>query len=71
MSYSALQELKVQVFQIEWECASCGRRHSFYRELIASDGWPNKFELTCGNEECGQEQDVPFRDCTATPVDQP
>jgi len=38
--------------------------------LNEEDGWPNKFEdLQCENEECGQVQDVPFRACTATPVE--
>jgi hypothetical protein len=54
----------MQVYVVEWECASCGRQHSFRYGLNQQDGWPNKFELTCQNVECGQEQDVPFRRCT-------
>jgi hypothetical protein len=60
----------MQVFLVEWECGSCGERHSFRHSINEDDGWPNKFELTCENAECGQEQDVPFRDCTVTPIGQ-
>jgi hypothetical protein len=59
----------MQSFRVEWECGSCGERHTFFHELNPDDGWPNKFELTCDNEDCGQEQDVPFRACTATPIE--
>jgi hypothetical protein len=41
----------------------------FRHSVNEDDGWPNKFELTCENAECGQEQDVPYRACTATPID--
>jgi len=57
-----------QIYLVEWECVSCGDRHSFRHSINEADGWPNKFELTCGNADCGQEQDVPFRACTVTPV---
>ena len=53
-----------------WWNGSAGvaeRAHSFRHSVNEDDGWPNKFELTCENAECGQEQDVPFRDCTVTP----
>jgi hypothetical protein len=58
----------MQDYKVEWECGSCGERQSFRHSIEEDDGWPNKFELTCENPECGQEQDVPFRDCTATPL---
>ncbi len=58
----------MKVYQVEWECISCGRQHSFRHSVNEEDGWPNKFELTCENEECRQEQDVPVRNCTLTPV---
>jgi len=58
--------LIMQVYLVEWECGSCGERHSFRHSVNQDDGWPNKFELTCENADCGQEQDVPFRACTAT-----
>ncbi len=57
------------VFLVEWECGNCGHLHSFRHGVNEDDGWPNKFELNCGNAECGQEQDVPFRACTVTPID--
>ena len=59
----------MQIFTIEWECGSCGQHHSFQHNANPDDGWPNKFELTCENPDCGQEQDVPFRACTATPLE--
>ena len=59
----------MQNFRVEWECGSCGHAHSFQHTVDPDDGWPNKFELTCENPDCAQEQDVPFRDCTATPLD--
>jgi len=58
----------MQVFVVEWECKSCGEWHMFRHSINAEDGWPNKFELTCENAECKQAQDVPFRDCTVTPI---
>lgn len=59
----------MQIFTIEWECGSCGQHHSFQHSANPDDGWPNKFELTCENTDCGQEQDVPFRACTVTPLE--
>jgi hypothetical protein len=59
----------MQVYTVEWECISCGQRHSFRYSLNELDGWPNKFELACENEDCGQEQDVPVRRCEVTPVE--
>lgn len=59
----------MQVYAVEWECISCGKRHSFRHSLNEVDGWPNKFELTCENEDCGQEQDVSVRRCEITPVE--
>lgn len=59
----------MRVFRVEWECGSCGQVHSFRHSVDEDLGWPNKFELTCENPECGQEQDVPFRACTVTPID--
>jgi hypothetical protein len=60
----------MQVYEVEWECPSCGRRQMFRRGFNEEDGWPNKFEgLECGNAECAQVQDVPFRACTVTPVE--
>ena len=56
------------VYLVEWECVSCGKKHSFRQGVQDEDGWPNKFELTCDNPDCGQEQDVPFRSCTVTPI---
>jgi len=61
----------MQVFQVEWECGTCGRRHSFFHEISEDDGWPNKFELTCENPACGQRQDVPLRACTLVPIQEP
>jgi hypothetical protein len=58
----------LQVYLVEWVCGSCGERQSFRHIVNEDDGWPNKFELTCANPECGQEQDVSFRDCTVTPI---
>ncbi|MBZ5671091.1 MAG: hypothetical protein LAO04_15355 [Acidobacteriia bacterium] len=43
---------------------------SFRHGLHEGNGWPNKFELICENAECGQEQDVPFRLCTVTSLDE-
>jgi rubredoxin len=64
------QERHMQAYLVEWECPSCGRKQSFRRVVSEEDGWPNKFEdLQCKNEDCGQVQDVPFRVCTATPVE--
>ena len=60
----------MQVFHVEWESASCGQKHSFRHGLHEGNGWPNKFELICENAECGQEQDVPFRLCTVTALDE-
>jgi hypothetical protein len=60
----------MQVYRVDWECVSCGHPQSFRHCVNEADGWPNKFELTCENEECGQEQDVPFRACRATPVEE-
>ena len=57
------------VYLVQWECLSCGHAHSFRHSISEDDGWPNKFELTCENSDCGQEQDVPFRACTVTPID--
>jgi hypothetical protein len=60
----------MQVYLFEWECPSCGGKHSFRRGLNEEDGWPNKFEdLQCENKECGQVQDVPLRACTTTVVE--
>ena len=56
----------LQTYLVQWDCRSCGRRHEFRHALQEEDGWPNKFELTCENPDCGQEQDVPFRACTVT-----
>ncbi len=59
----------MQIYEVEWVCGNCGEPHSFRHSISEEDGWPNKFELTCENPDCRQEQDVPFRDCTVTPVD--
>jgi hypothetical protein len=59
-------ENDMQVFLVEWECGSCGQKHSFRHAIQDEDVWPNKFELSCENSDCGQEQDVPFRACTVT-----
>jgi hypothetical protein len=60
----------MQVYQIEWECANCGQRQKFRRGINEEDGWPNKFEdLECENNDCRQVQDVPFRNCTDSPVE--
>ena len=56
----------MQEYQVEWECGSCGENHVFRKMVNEDDGWPNKFELTCENPECRQEQDVPFRACRVT-----
>ncbi len=58
----------MQVYVVEWECLSCGFKHSFRRGVTDEDGWPNKFELVCDNPECSQEQDVPLQACTVTPL---
>ena len=59
----------MQVYEIEWECISCGHRQTFRSGISEEDGWPNKFDdLECENEECRQAQDVAFRKCTITPV---
>ena len=58
----------MQVYLVEWECVSCGTKHSFRHAVQEENGWPNKFELTCGNSECGQEQDVPVRSCALTQI---
>jgi hypothetical protein len=59
----------MRVFLVKWECGSCGQIHSFRHGVNEGDGWPNKFELTCTNLECGLEQDVPFRACTVTLIE--
>lgn len=60
----------MQVYEVEWECPSCGRRQMFRWGINQDDSWPNKFDdLECENSECGQVQDVPFRACTTTPVE--
>ena len=60
----------MQVYQIEWECANCGRRQTFRRGLNEEDWWPNKFEdLECENTDCHQVQDVVFRGCVVSPVE--
>jgi len=52
----------MQVYEIEWECISCGHRQTFRRGISEEDGWPNKFDdLKCENEECRQAQDVACR----------
>ena len=58
----------MQTYLLQWECVSCGHAHSFRHSINEDDGWPNKFELTCQNPDCGQEQDVPLRACMVTPV---
>jgi hypothetical protein len=58
----------MQVYTVKWECVSCGQSHTFRYGLNEEDGWPNKFELTCENEECGQIQDVSFQSCTVVPA---
>ncbi len=58
----------MQVYLVQWECTYCGSRNSFRRGHNEEDGWPNKFELTCANQECAQEQDVPFRKCSVALV---
>jgi hypothetical protein len=58
----------MQVYLVEWECGSCGQIHSFRHSVDEDYGRPNKFELGCENPECRQEQDVPFRACTVTPI---
>ena len=64
------REDMMQVYEVVWECASCGNRQMFRRGFSDADGWPNKFDdLECENSECGQAQDVPFRACTLTPVE--
>jgi len=52
-----------QLYIVKWECISCGQEHSFRYTLPEHGEWPNKFELECGNQDCRQEQDVPFRRC--------
>jgi hypothetical protein len=52
------------VYTVTWECISCSQEHSFRYTPRSDDDWPNKFEFTCTNPECGQQQDVPFRHCT-------
>ena len=60
----------MQVYNIQWECANCGRQHTFRRGHNEDDGWPNKFDdLECENDECGHSQDVAFRDCTVSLVE--
>ena len=60
----------MQVYKIQWECANCGQKHTFRRGLNEDDGWPNKFDdLECENAECGQSQDVAFRDCTVSLIE--
>lgn len=56
-------------YVVQWECGSCGQSNSFRHSINQDDGWPNKFELTCDNADCQQEQDVPFRACNLTLVD--
>ena len=60
----------MQIYKVQWECVSCGQKHSFRRGLNEDDGWPNKFDdLVCDNAECGQEQDVAFRACNVTLIE--
>jgi hypothetical protein len=59
----------VRVFLVTWECGWCGQKQSFRQSVNEDDGWPNKFELTCRNTGCEQQQDVPFRACAITPID--
>ena len=60
----------MKVYEIQWECISCGHPHSFRRGLSDGDEWPNKFDdLECENPDCGHEQDVAFRACTVTPIE--
>ena len=60
----------MKVFEIQWECISCGHPHSFRRGLSDGDEWPNKFDdLECENPDCGHEQDVAFRKCTVTEIE--
>ena len=60
----------MQVYQVQWECISCGHQHEFRHGLNDNDEWPNKFDdRECENPECGHEQDVAFRNCTVTPIE--
>jgi len=56
----------MQVYQVNWECISCGQPNSFRHSINEEHGLPNTFELTCENKDCGQQQDVSFRACTVT-----
>jgi hypothetical protein len=59
------------VYKVEWQCKLCGQPHSFLTEVSELDGWPNKFDdMCCENEDCGQIQDVPARSCTMTQVEE-
>jgi hypothetical protein len=60
----------MEIYLVEWECISCGQKHSFRQILQGPDAWPNKFELTCENREYGQSQDVPLRACLVTPIEE-
>ena len=58
----------MQAYTVKWECASCGQSQTIKYALNEEDGWPNTFELTCENVECGQTQDVAFQSCTVVPA---
>ncbi|MFQ5662708.1 MAG: hypothetical protein ACE5HL_02625 [Terriglobia bacterium] len=58
-----------RLYQVEWNCISCGHSHSFRHALGEFDDWPNKFEgRKCENEDCAQVQDVRFQSCTVTEI---
>lgn len=60
----------MQGYRVEWECISCGQQHSFRYGIDSEDTWPNKFEVTCENPECGQTQDVPMRKCVISRLEE-
>jgi predicted RNA-binding Zn-ribbon protein involved in translation (DUF1610 family) len=61
----------MQAYLVEWECISCGHRHSFRHGLAEGDDWPNKFEdLECENPDCGHTQDVRFHACRVTKLEE-
>jgi hypothetical protein len=59
-----------QIYNVQWECSSCGHTQTFRRGFNEDDGWPNKLDdLECENQECGHVQDVAFRDCTVVLIE--
>jgi uncharacterized Zn finger protein len=58
----------MSMFRIKWECGSCGQTNIFTHQFAEEDGWPDLFEVTCDNEECGQVQEVAYKTCEVIPI---